>query len=213
MSRVWFGFYRTEPWRSKELVRQTLGICRSIDGFGLGPPNKTVGPEDFAVDESGAFDLYWQDGSGRVSVGFIYDAMPKCFLDISMRRQIFVPDDEEGEYQGLTGAVLELVRALAIEYEPYYVMSPNPEPEIGPDPTDVIPMTTKFELERIPWFGVYSTSLIDDLGGRDHVMGAPAWRVEELETGSILLIRTRAPWAHLGRDHPVDRYLLDGEDT
>ncbi|WP_226013285.1 hypothetical protein [Halomicrobium salinisoli] len=212
MSQAGFAFYSTESRRSTDLVRRTFEICESVDGFEIGPPDETVEPDDFSLKKGGGFELYWQNGPGRVSVGFKDESFPEHFISIFIQRHIFFPEDDEGEYEGLTSAVMELVRALAIEHNPYYVVSPNPEPEVGPDPVDVMPTTAEFELGRIPWFGVYSSSLIDELGGREHVLETPAWHVEELETGSILLIRTRAPWAYLGRDHPVDRYLLDGED-
>lgn len=212
MNQASFAFYSRDPRGARELIDQTLEICDTVDGFELGPPSETVESKDFSVDEGAGFQLYWQNGPGRVSVGFNYKEIPEHFLDISTRREIFVPDDDEGEYTGLIGAVVELVRALAIKLDPYYVASPDLE-LIQADPTEVMPTTTEFELERIPWLGVYSSSLIDELGGREHVMSAPAWRVEELETGSILLIRTRAPWADLGPDHPVDRHLLKNAET
>lgn len=212
MARARFGFYRTDLQEFDKLVRRTFEVCNSINGFELQPSSETSALEEFSSDEGGVLTLYWQDGPGRVSVAFTYDSIPETFLEISTRREIFVPEDDEGEYEELTGAVVELVRRLAIEHDPYYVMSPDMEIAMGADPTDVMPMATDFELERIPWFGVYSPSLIEDLGGREHMLETPAWHVEELETGSILLIRTRAPWANTGRDHPVDRYLLDGED-
>lgn len=212
MARAGFGFYTTDVRDAEDLVRRTLDICKSSSGFEIGAPDETVEPEQFFSDEGGAFNLDWQDGPGRVSVTFTHGTLPETFLELSTRREVFVPEDGEGEYQELTGAVVELVRKLAVEHGPYYVVSPDQEIELGSDPTHVMPMTTDFELERIPWFGIYSEALIEDLGGRDHVLETPAWHVEELDTGSILVIRTRAPWAKLGRDHPVDRHLL-GEDA
>lgn len=208
MEQASFAFHSTDPRRSRELITKTLEVCESIDGLEFGSSTEQIQPEDFSVDEPDGFELYWQNGSGTVSIGFNYKPIPEHFLDIFTQRKFFIPDDDEGEYEGLIGAVVELVRQLAIEHDPYYVVSPDLELGMGVHPTDVMPTTTDFELGRIPWFGVYSPPLIEDLGGREHVLATPAWRVEELPTGSILLIRTRAPWAQLGRDHPVDRHLL-----
>lgn len=209
---MWFGFYTTESFDFGRVVGRTLETCRSLSGCEPGPPGETITATDFSADEGGAFELYWQDGPGRVSVGFKNGLFPNYFIRISIWRRIFVPDGDEERYEGLTDAVIKLIQALANKFDPYYVMSPNPEPGFGPDPTDVIPMTAGFELERIPWFGIYSEPLIDTLGGREHVLNTPAWHVKELDTGSVLLIRTRAPWAKLGHDHPVDHHLL-GEDA
>jgi len=208
MSQAVFVFYSTESRRSEEFVRQTLAVCESVDGFKFGSPGETVDPADISLDQNSTVELSWQGGAGDVSITFTYKPRPESFLEVFTRREMLLPEGGEGEYEGLTGAVMELVRALAIEHNPYYVMSPDLEKIMGTDPADVTPMKGEFELERIPWFGVYSSSLIEDLGGREHVLETPAWRVEELDTGSILIIRTRTPWADLGRDHPVNRHLL-----
>lgn len=207
MNRMVFTFYRTELRSFDEIARSTFEVCNSIDGFEVEPSGEVSELEEFTPEE-GLLRLYWKDGPGDVSVAFPYEPIPDSFLEISTRRTVFFPETDEGEYEGFTGAVVELARQLAIEHEPHYVVSPDLEMEMGVDPTDVIPMTTDFRLERIPWFGVYSPSLVENLGGREHVLNTPAWRVEELDTGSIMLIRTRTPYANTGRDCPVDRHLL-----
>jgi hypothetical protein len=51
--------------------------------------------------------------------------------------------------------------------------------------------------------------------GRERILNMPAWRVEELDNGNILIILMREPWGeqrakYLDRQS-ADRYLLDGE--
>ena len=49
------------------------------------------------------------------------------------------------------------------------------------------------ELKRIPWVVVLSSERIEELGGRVHVRETPAWKVEELETGHIVIVRSNNP--------------------
>lgn len=182
MDQAVFTFYSIEPRPFDELVRRTFGVCKSVAGFDVRLSGEASEIDDFSPDEGGVLGLSWQEGSGDVSVAFICESLPDSLLEISTRRSVFFPKDDEGEYEGLARAVVELVRKLAIGHDPHYVMSPELEIKMGVDPTDAMPTTTDFELERIPWFGVYSQSLIEKLGGREHVLETPAWRVEELDS-------------------------------
>lgn len=79
---------------------------------------------------------------------------------------------------------------------------------------DVLPMEHPRveQIERVPWLVVLSEPLVADFGGKERVLQTPAWRVEELDTGHVLIVRT---------DNPVDptegpsvspeKYLLEGK--
>lgn len=41
-----------------------------------------------------------------------------------------------------------------------------------------------------------SESVVEQFGGRDHVLETPAWRVDELETGHVLIVLRGHPYDH-----------------
>ena len=69
------------------------------------------------------------------------------------------------------------------------------------------------DISRISWLTVFSEELVEDLGGRDHVLETPAWRVETLESGHIVVIATDNPTdpSFEPASDPED-HLLDGEN-
>jgi hypothetical protein len=82
-------------------------------------------------------------------------------------------------------------------------------------PETFYPINRLTDIERLPWLGVYADPLIEQFGGQERVLNTPAWKVEELDNGSILIVLMREPWGeqrakYLDRQ-PADRYLLDGE--
>jgi hypothetical protein len=90
-------------------------------------------------------------------------------------------------------AVLELVRQITTFAEPEYVYSNCPTDN---DAMAVVPEEPPVHenISKIPWVAVFSPPTVDALGGRDHVLETPAYLVEELDTGHVLLVR---------RSHPV----------
>lgn len=42
----------------------------------------------------------------------------------------------------------------------------------------------------MPWLTVLSEQLVADFGGYKHVLETPAWRVEELDSGHVLIVLT-----------------------
>jgi hypothetical protein len=90
-------------------------------------------------------------------------------------------------------AILELVRQITTFAEPEYVYSNCPTDN---DAMAVVPEEPPVHenISKIPWVTVFSPTTVDVLGGRDHVLETPAYLVEELDTGHVLLVR---------RSHPV----------
>lgn len=50
-------------------------------------------------------------------------------------------------------------------------------------------------IDDFGWLTVLSPETVEALGGREKVLDTPAWHVEELETGHVLIVRS---------DHPID---------
>lgn len=51
------------------------------------------------------------------------------------------------------------------------------------------------ELAGLRWLQVFGPRIVEDLGGRDHVLATPAWDVTELDSGHVLIVHD---------DHPFD---------
>ncbi len=122
--------------------------------------------------------------------------------------------DEHGDqYEGYTATFVDLIRRLSIALEPDYVSVGHPVKDVRPSPLEIMPTEGVFEIERLPWLSVYSPSLIDQFAWTDRISASPAWKVDQLDTGAVLLIKTQEPWADVSRDHPLDKHLLDGDDA
>lgn len=66
-------------------------------------------------------------------------------------------------------------------------------------------------VSKMNWLAVFSESVIDDLGGRKRVLNTPAWRVEELDSGHIMVIKTDNPVDPKdGPSTSTDEYLFGG---
>lgn len=50
-------------------------------------------------------------------------------------------------------------------------------------------------VEDFGWLTVLSPTLVEALGGREHVLDAPAWRIDELDSGHVVLVQA---------DHPLE---------
>ncbi|WP_230458832.1 hypothetical protein [Haloarcula sp. K1] len=142
--------------------------------------------------------------------------IPDSYLDISTAASNLATessDRPESEREPFKADYIELLSALVVEFDPLYLAVINTtQVTTGPPPKTCHPSGVPVELERLPWLGVYSEPLIEQFGGRQRVLDTPAWMVEELENGSILIVTTRIPWEDYGSKHPADRYLLDGMD-
>lgn len=64
-------------------------------------------------------------------------------------------------------------------------------------------------ISNIPWLGIYNPETVEALGGVDRFMNAPAHRVEQLETGHVMVVATEDPFAVPDRE--LEKYLLENE--
>lgn len=167
---------------------------------------------DIAADQEGTIRFYHPPF--QLDVNFYTDTEREWNdprLTITVDSGYLDPDNSkitDQQQSGFIGALVSLVREISETVDPLYVC----QFDSAGLPGEVFPTTKPIssDLDRIPWIGVYSNSVIDELGGREHVLNTPAWNVEELATGSILIVKT---------DHPVvpteinptdiDQYLLN----
>lgn len=156
-----------------------------------------------SVSVSKSDEPEWSDHK----VGLSLQTMP---LDPSV-------DFGEGRYtrekvQKRVESITDLVGGLAEVVEPEYVygmLLVGTKPHRGLKPTG---RPISENVERLSWISVLSDPIIEDFGGRERVLDTPAWRVEELETGHVMIVKTNNPIDPTeGPSVSVDRYLLDGE--
>lgn len=97
--------------------------------------------------------------------------------------------------QERVAGILDVVTDLVTLTDPEYVwgmLSVGQNPDSGYRPPD---RPISANIDRFGWITALAEPIVTDLGGRNHVLEAPAWSVEELETGHLLI---------LGSDNPVD---------
>lgn len=213
-----FEFYDTGQAPS-DLPERTLSTCGE---FELSTRENTLlSPTDEKFSWDSPREVYWNPDNRasatqvRLRFNENHDSGIDSILSVSTSAsylQCSTDEQEGGSYSAFTRTLLQLIRRLAVEFDPAYVTSySSGQIHHGPSMTEVLPEETPIELGHLPWFGIYGEQLLDQFGGRERVLQTPSWRVEELETGSVLIIKTREPWENYGRDQPADRYLLDGE--
>jgi hypothetical protein len=187
-------------------------------GFSVAPDNESNVIERYIIDrkrqrrsnreaviksidaaDSGSIYFYAEDGwelriditspndefeewFGRVNVGFqtsVIDRVPHS--DRTVRQRI--------------ESIVSLVVALTEVVHPDYVWSAifgeNERYEsVKPDGRPIADHVTD-----LSWITGMSPSVVEQFGGREHVRNTPAWRIEALDSGHIVLVL---------RDHPYD---------
>ncbi|WP_135829908.1 hypothetical protein [Halorussus halobius] len=107
-------------------------------------------------------------------------------------------------------AILEMTKGVVSATNPEYtwgVLSVGSSPSSGLRP---VKRPISESIQRIPWILVLSEPTIDDFGGREYVLQTPAWMVEELPTGHILIVKTNNPVdPSESTESRLQSYLLD----
>ncbi|WP_239642027.1 hypothetical protein [Natrinema versiforme] len=207
---VFVSFHSTEQPQYDELVSPTLSACAEV---GLVTESAATQDTDtVTLSDRNRTAVY--DGNREVQLNFRiddWDGPIDSVLNITTTANtlVSVDADPDDEYTGFARDLVDLIRILAVELDPIYVSTFNTHVEpTTPSPDTVLPFEFPLDLDRIPWLGVYSEPVIEHLGGREHVLETPAWNVEELENGNILIITTRTPWEGYHSELPADDHLL-----
>jgi len=206
-----------------ELLRAVGSVCHEL-GFRT-TNDEPVSEDRPERDEQGWIQLRWNDedipSAGRVGFTFgtggIEGDDVANYMGIRTRIAQITTETDSGDYTGFPETFVRLIRRLSCELNPVYVSTHSTMmARDGLLPQTFYPINRLTDIERLPWLGVYADPLIEQFGGRERVLNTPAWKVEKLDNGSILIILMREPWGeqrakYLDRQ-PADRYLLDGEN-
>jgi len=215
---VFASFHSDEQPIRAGVIDRTLSICAEMGLTEHATDSEPLSPEDVTLSEKGRISVHSENREIRLRFRLDDWSGPiDTMLNVSVdaNRLVEVDRSSGDAYTGPAQLFVELIRRLAVELDPFYVSTFNRaimDGEIAPTPKAVLPAETPFELRRLPWLGIYSEPLIEQFGGCERVLDAPAWKVEKLENGSIFIVTTRIPWEDYGSKHPADRYLLDGVD-
>ena len=105
--------------------------------------------------------------------------------------------------------IVDLVAALTPIADPEYVWSAvSDENErhdfVLPDGRPIAD-----NVDDLSWITVMSPGVIEQFGGRDHVLETPTWRTEEFDSGHIMLVLRNHPYKPTDdRDGSWKRHLL-----
>ncbi|MDS0261028.1 hypothetical protein NDI56_16635 [Haloarcula sp. S1CR25-12] len=168
----------------------------SIDASDQGKPGVTLSWPFKEVDVAIHYDNDWDELERALTVTLFSGALQSSGLEH--------PDE-------FVDSVIDLVCSLAESNDPEYVAAHN---AVSTDSDPVIPTTRPIldDIDRLPTLGIYSRDMVDVLGGRDRVLETPAWRVEELDNGQILIITEEPPWYHGGGTANATRFLLSDDE-
>ncbi|MFC6756889.1 MULTISPECIES: hypothetical protein [Haloarcula] len=169
----------------------------SLDAKHEGKPGVTLSWPFMPVDVTVHYDNDWDELERALTVSFDAGALQSSTWDSEAHRDEFVD------------GVIDLVCSLALSNDPEYVAAHNP---VSTDSDPVTPTTRPVldDIDRLPVLGIYSRDMVDTLGGRGRVLETPAWRVEELDNGQILIITDEPPWYHGVGTANATEYLLSG---
>jgi len=147
----------------------------------------------------------WEWNDPRLAVGF---SMMAVSTDVDLNPA----EHTRSKVQERIQAVLKLVKNLVVLTTPEYAWSMlrvGPSPHEGLRPTD---RPISENIDQFGWLTVLDDSLIEAFGGREHIRAAPAWSVEELESGHMMIVRTDNPAdPTFEPSGSLETHLLDSE--
>jgi hypothetical protein len=171
---------------------------------------------DVNPDESGIDDRYREisvsrnRGSLRCQFNLNDDHSPdEPLLSLGGLSDTVHPQQaqNDGNYDEWMDIVFELVCRLATELGADYAAWLN----TARGPMASVPKERPIgeAIERVPVFGVYSTAVLEDLGGVDELFGAEPWYVADIDGERTLVIESEQPWVEGGWRPPTEAVYLD----
>ena len=96
--------------------------------------------------------------------------------------------------------VCRLASALDVNCAPVFI---TPGVSVRPETDQIID-----SAEDIPYIGVYTQSILDDLGGVDGLGISSPWYTAELDDSRIVVIPSTEPWTEGGWEPPTTADFL-----
>lgn len=174
---------------------------------------RTTEETEVAVDSlsssgTGRIELWYQDLRFDLELNrgspYVPD-VPYFSLMIWSRQFESYGDDADAKIRDRVGQFLDIARPLAELAKPTYAYGfiEKYEPEdVCPTERDIREGT----IENIFWINVVSEPAITKLS-EEQLLSAPAWTVEKLPTGAILLVVNDSPWYCREAAEEVESFL------
>lgn len=99
---------------------------------------------------------------------------------------------EPGKQEARASALIELVRTLAARLPLSYGLAHSNTDRLLDTDLDHPSPWVPAQVERVHWLNVYGARLIQHLG-RERVLTTPAWHIEQLPHGAVLLLTRPTP--------------------
>lgn len=132
-------------------------------------------------------------------------------VELTFWRRNVTPDDHRTREsaQNRIDHVVKAITKLTTAFDPEFAYCDTLDvlEHVFPEERPIVD-----QIERIPWATVLSGQLVEEFGGYERVLATPAWQVDELESGHVLIVRTdntAVPAAGAGIS--LEEYLLEGK--
>ena len=198
-----FVFQR--PLNGKELGELTSS---NFERAGLSPPNNSLnkyryltidGDRSKEASLEEATERVLQAGGGTVTIGFhelnirvryfsqeVAESEPQLGIGVWASQFKLWEDSTEASARRRTKQYTTFVRLLAETFDPLYAFGGIERNEKTNQLLPPLDRLKRGEVKRLFWLNVFSSTAVNQLG-RDRVLSAPAWDVEELENGSVMV--------------------------
>lgn len=218
----------TEFVFQRPLNKKKLGILasRNFERAGLSPPNNrsnkfrylTIDADrskEASLEE--AIERVLRAGGGTVTIGFhelnirvryfskeVAKSEPQLSIGVWASQFKLWEDSTEAGARRRTKQYTSFIRLLAETFDPLYAFGGIERDQNINQLFPPLEQLKRGEVNRLFWLNVFSSTAIDQLG-RDHILSAPAWDVEELENGRIMVVISDNPvhpseaWQDAGR--------------
>lgn len=184
-----------------DVLERTLAICRKT-GFSVEADQmKNSSENDY-------FDVQISYGSKSTTLQFNQD--DDRTLDepvVSFGRMVYPEKDDVSpdEHREEIEATFELICRLAIDLEAAYIpLFDSERRSMSVVPTD---RPIADAIDQPPRLGVYSNSVLEDLGGIEGLFETTPWYVADLDGDRTLVIESESPWT--GWRPPTDAPYIE----
>ena len=159
--------------------------------------------KDASLEE--ALEKVLQSGGGTVTIGFrelnikiryfskeVAKSEPQLSIGVWASQFKVWEDSTEDGTQRRTEQFATFVRLLSEMFDPLYAFGGIEQNE---NPKQLLPPLDQLkrgELNSLFWLNVFSPAAVERLG-RNRVLSAPAWKVEELDDGRVMLVVSNNP--------------------
>lgn len=193
---------------------------------GLSPPDRksnkyrymtitNTRSEETSLEE--AIEKVLQSGGGTVTIGFrdlnirvryfskeVAKSEPQLSIGVWASQFKIWEDSTEDGTRSRTEQFVSFVRLLSETFNPLYAFGGIERNEGLEQMLPPLDQLKRGEVKRLFWLNVFSPTAIERLG-RDQILSAPAWNIEELKNGHVMLVisdnpvHPSEPWQEAGK--------------